>query len=302
MFLSKLLQGLTTIAIVLGTVAGTAAPAYAESDMAEMAKRRVDLAGRQRMFSQRMSKDACFVFAGVQTERHLAELDRTMTLFAQTNEALRYGSPELGLPPEPHLPVIAGLVDVTKDWEDFGARAGGVLNGRDLDAENVAAINASGLAMLADMNKTVGLIASSYGEMVEDLPLILAISIDLAGRQRMFTQKVAKDFCLIDAGIDIEASRADLNETLQYFNATLNALLVGFSGAVVAPPNEDIRAKLEEVQTLWEGPNAVLTAVGAGGEISDQDRLVIADDLEKVLVAMNEAVKLYALVESLPEN
>ncbi len=300
MVFSKILQGAMAIAIVSGSFVVSPVPVFAQSDTAEAAKRRVNLAGRQRMLSQRMSKDACFVFAGVETERHLEELSATMALFTETNEALRYGSEALGLPEEVHLPVIAGLVDVTKDWEGLRPRMQGILDGTALDAENVAGINAAGLVLLADMNSTVGLIASSYGEKIEDLPLILAITIDLAGRQRMFTQRMAKDFCLVDAGVDVEASRADLAETRQYFNATLDALMVGFAGAVIPPPNAEIADKLQEVKDLWLGPDTVLAAVADGAAVSDADRRIIVDGIEKVLVAMNEAVNLYEKVTELP--
>ncbi len=113
----------------------------------------------------------------------------------------------------------------------------------------------------------------------------------------MFTQKMSKEFCLIDAGIDAEKNMANLAETLEYFNLTLNSLIGGFPGVVLAAPNAEILAKLEEVQTLWNEPSKILAAVATGAPITDAQRMVIAKDVERVLEAMNQAVMLYEFVE-----
>ncbi len=302
MYFANMIRIGTIAAILTGSLFMPAGSALAQSEAADQAKRRVNLAGRQRMFSQRMSKAACFILTGVEVDNHTAMLAKTIDRFSVANGALRNGSAEAGIPEETNLEVIGRLVKVDSRWQDFAPRVKAVLDGSDVSAGNVAAINESGLALLTDMNDAVHRIDNVYGDELSDLPLILAVTIDLAGRQRMFTQKVAKDFCLIDAGIDVAANTADLAETLQYFNATLDALVDGFPGTVVPAPNADIRAKLTEVRDLWAGPDAVLAAVAGGAAISDADRLVVANDVEKVLVAMNEAVNLYEFVDNLGGN
>ena len=286
-----------TISVLITSCFISVVPVSAQTDAADDAKRRINLAGRQRMFSQRMSKAACFILTGVEVEKHEKMLQKTYDLFAVTNDALSNGSDTLELKPERNPAVFVALTRVQKRWDDFAPKVRAVIDHATIDTGSLAELDASGLALLKDMNTAVNIIAKTYGDQLPELPLILAVTIDLAGRQRMFTQKMSKDFCLIDAGVEPDANRADLEATAQYFTATLDALIDGFPGAVMAAPNDDIHAKLLEVKELWKEPAAVLQAAASGGPISEADRLLIADQMEEVLVTMNEAVKLYEFVD-----
>lgn len=272
-------------------------PASAQSALADDAKRRVNLAGRQRMLSQRMSKAACFILTGVDEDNHRQMLDGAFNLFTTTHDALQFGSEEAGLMVETHLPIIAALGEVDSQWRTYAIELQPIMDGSSIDQDALASLNASGLDVLRTMNATVGKTARTYGESLPDLPLILSITIDLAGRQRMFTQKMSKEFCLIDAGVNIAANTATLAETQSFFNSTLEALISGFPGVVLEAPNAEIRTKLLEVRDLWAGPNAVITAVAGGAPITDADRATIARDVEAVLVAMNQAVGMYEFVD-----
>lgn len=301
--LSKFLQTCTLCIGFSISLLIPATPAMAQNDGLTDAFRRIDLAGRQRMFSQRMSKAACFITTGVEVDKHQAMLASTYDLFDKTNSALSYGSEELGL----NLlriaqPVILALHVVDKRWAEFSPLAKEVIDGGSLDTEGLAGLNASGLALLRDANKAVNKITEVYGGDLPNFPLIMVVTIDLVGRQRMYTQRMSKDFCLIDAGVNVETNIQDLTETLEYFNATMDALIDGVDGSVLPAPTEEIRAKLLEVKELWEAPNTILTAAASGAEISDQDRLVIATEVEKVLSIMNEAALMYEYLVLTPIN
>ena len=74
-----------------------APPAQAETLIgAEAAKRKINLAGRQRMLSQRMAMLACMADSDVQTENALARADAAHDLFDRTLQGLRFGDEELG--------------------------------------------------------------------------------------------------------------------------------------------------------------------------------------------------------------
>ncbi len=300
MRLPNIARPVAIIALVLSSMVSAITPVLAQTDAADEAKRRVNLAGRQRMLSQRISKAACFIQTGVEADTHQAMLDSAFNLFASTHDALRLGDASLGLGVEVHPPVILALAEVDTDWNAFSELVSPVIEGQPLDNAGLETLDRDGLVLLRTMNRAVGITARAYGDSIEELPLILAITIDLAGRQRMFTQKMAKEFCLIDAGINPDANRESLAQTQTYFNVTLQSLIDGYAGVVVKAPNDEIRAQLEEVQALWAAPNAVITQVLAGGPITDEQRRIIANETEAVLVAMNEAVGMYEFVDALP--
>ena len=284
-------------AVLLSTLAPLSSPAFAQSDLAVEAKRKVNLAGRQRMLSQRMSKAACFMFTGVDTEGHQGMLNDAYNQFIAAHDTLRFGNADMGLSAEAKPAVQRSFDVVDEAWAKYAPMIQTVITEGAGDAPQVAALSVSGLEVLGIMNLTVGDMAAAYGADLEDLPLILAITIDLAGRQRMFTQKMSKEFCLIDAEIDVAENSTKLAETLNVFNFTLTALIEGYPGAIIPAPNTEVLAKLEEVQSLWAEPDAILSAVAGGAVITAEDRLVIAKDVELVLAAMNEAVGMYETVK-----
>ena len=245
------------------------------------------------MLSQRISKAACFVHIGASTDGQPNQLGDAVALFETSLQALRRGDESMGLGPEQNPDISQALRAVSTDWAAFSQNVQLALNTGMVPRPALSVIDTSGLQLLADMNRVVNKTASIYGDALPDMPLILSLTIDLAGRQRMFTQKAAKEFCLIDAGVDVAENRARLAETTQLFSLTLGALQSGMSGMVMAAPNDDIKDQLAVVAEAWVGPKLALEAAAAGEDISDMGRIAIVNQMERVLALMNEAVGMY---------
>jgi len=287
------------IAAIAAAQIGAVSPVSAQSDEAIEAARRVNIAGRQRMLSQRMSKAACFISIGADAENQQVVLQDAFNLFSSSHEALRFGSQTAGLTAERNQRLLDALSIVSTDWSPFSGLIESALSQGYVAAPAVARIDETGLVLLGNMNKAVNKIANAYGEELPDMPLLLSLTIDLAGRQRMFSQKAAKEFCLIDAGINVEANQESLAKTTNLFTLTLDALISGMPGMVMAAPNDEIRAKLEAVSAAWAGPKAELDQAASGAPITDAQRATIVHDMENVLTLMNEAVGMYE--EAIPE-
>jgi len=251
------------------------------------------------MLSQRMSKAACFISIGADAEAQQVVLQDAFNLFLSSHEALRFGSQTAGLTAERNQRLLDALSIVSTDWSPFSGLIESALSQGYVAAPAVARIDEIGLVLLGNMNKAVNKIANAYGEELPDMPLLLSLTIDLAGRQRMFSQKAAKEFCLIDAGINVEANQESLAKTTNLFTLTLGALISGMPGVVMAAPNDEIRGKLEAVSAAWAGPKAVLDQAASGATITDAQRATIIHDMENVLTLMNEAVGMYE--EAIPE-
>lgn len=268
-------------------------PVAAQSEESIEAALRVNISGRQRMLSQRMTKAACFVQNNVSTALHDEMLRDAFALFSTSHDALRQGNSSVGLTREHSPRVLTAMELVDTRWQGFAPIVQRLIDTGDSSPADIAALDAAGLVLLNDMNAAVGRIAVTYGELLEDLPLIYSISIDAAGRQRMLSQKAAKEFCLIDSGIDVAKNQENLAYTVKIFTASLNALISGFPGMIVPAPNDEILAKLREVEAAWVIPGAVLQRAADGETITDADRQVVTTQIETVLVLMNQAVGMY---------
>ncbi len=284
-----------SIAVAAVAVAqlGFSAPAFAQSGDAIEAARRVNISGRQRMLSQRISKAACFLNIGAETAGAPNELADAVALFESSLQALRGGDVALGLGPERNPLIRNALVVVADDWDAFSTHLQTALDSGFIARPALSTLDADGLQLLGHMNTAVNKTASAYGEALPDMPLILSLTIDLAGRQRMFTQKAAKEFCLIEAGVEVEANRARLAKTTELFTLTLGALQSGMPGMVMSPPNDEISAQLAIVTDAWAGPKAALESAASGAPITADQRRMIANDMEQVLALMNETVNMY---------
>lgn len=268
-------------------------PTLAQSAEVAEASLRINIAGRQRMLSQRMSKAACFAHIGVDVEAHKAMLDGAVSQFALSHKALRYGDADLGLKAEEVPATIAALALVDREWNNFSETIESIAAEKRKTRDQIAALDAAGLSLASNMNDAVFSIVSGYGDLLDDLPIIQSITIDITGRQRMLTQKAAKEFCLIEYGVDADANRANLAETITLFSDTLEALINGVPGMVNAPPNDAVLAKLNEVKAEWAAPYAMLLDISNGAQACCEQPREISAQTEKVLVLLNEAVKMY---------
>ena len=74
----------------------------------------INLSGRQRMLSQKMSKEILLISLDYQAAENLSNLEATASLFDRTLKGLRDGDPELSLPPH-HLQADTAS-DRSKNW------------------------------------------------------------------------------------------------------------------------------------------------------------------------------------------
>lgn len=143
------------------------------------------------------------------------------------------------------------------------------------------------------MNRAVGKIAAGYGKLLPEFPLDQSITIDIAGRQRMLSQKAAKEICLIMAGIDPAVNRDRLTKTTKLFSDVADALINGIPGMIAAAPNDAIRAQLTEVQNKWELSRGIFADVAAGADICCGNDQIVIEKMEAVLNTMNQVVGMY---------
>jgi signal transduction histidine kinase len=112
--------------------------------------------------------------------------------------------------------------------------------------------------------------------------------INLAGRQRMLTQKMTKEVMFIASGFD---AREDIEETQQLFESTLNGLIDGDDDLGLPPAKTDeIRGQLMKVKGLWSKfkPDIIRAA---NGDLSIAGKTLYSSSLG-ILQEMDKAVRM----------
>lgn len=257
----------------------------------------LNLAGKQRMLSQKMSKEIMLVALGIDAENNLANLAKTSGLFDKTLKGLRSGSTELGLPPTSSSRILRQLDKVDDIWAGFYPVVQTVLNNKTVTKEQVATMAKNNLPLLKEMNKTVGLYEkdAKKGGLKSDPGL--AATLNLSGKQRMLTQKMSKEFLLVAYGHDVDDNKLSLLETYSLFERTLKGLRDGDATlGLSATKQPHILAQLGVVEGLW-GKFKPIVAYGADYKTTSipKDKIeVLANTNLPLLKEMNKAVGMYA--------
>lgn len=291
----KLLSSLAAIAAFALVVPAlsTVAAHGDELSVAAAGKTKINLAGRQRMLSQRMAKAACFASLGVDEARHLAMLGDAHGLFETTLTGLVDGDVSVGMLPETHSAVVDQLGKVERLWAGYGSVIEEVVAAQTVGEDQLAAIAALNVPVLREMHVSVGVMETYYGSDGSVHPA-LALAINVSGRQRMLSQRASKEFCFIVAGVDVDQNRQALSQTLQLFEDSLEGLINGDMSRGLAPaPTPEIAAQLASVEGLWTPFSAVLRQAAAGESPSAGDIALVAQQNDVVLAEMNAAVTLY---------
>ena len=296
----KFLVGLrvATTAIGLMSASMLALPVFAQQNVtAEEASIRVNIAGRQRMLSQRIAKAACLMSQDISAVESFDQLAQAYNLFIISDDALRNGNPTLGLQRESIAEVREALALVYPHWMEYRSALEAGIAGADFPPAQMEALDDTSLRVLLNMNLAVFQIAKSYGELFDDIPLLRNVTVDVAGRQRMLTQRAVKEACMMRLAADPAIQARRLSETVQLFDLSLTALQLGYDQLGVIPaPTPEIANELEAVRSLWSPIKALLDRAVAGEILDDAALEQLARESEPLLWKMDAVVGLYEAI------
>lgn len=252
--------------------------------------KRINIAGRQRMLSQRMSKAVCYAIVGIDADNQRRIASTSAIEFAENLDFLLNGNAEMGGENE-------GLARVALD--DVQSIAHPLVQSTlqlaagDLHSVPMQLVIERNLPTLQRMNEAVGLIVQAAGG--SGLGADVKSTLDLAGRQRMLSQRIAKDMCFINVGMDVDASLADLSSSMFLFQETLRGLIDGNANlGLLAAPTPEIKEQLALVAELWSGVEPAFKSTLNEQRLSQAQMLTVVAEIDQVLVEMNRAVGFWA--------
>lgn len=219
--------------ILLSTIGAT----FWTSTLQEGDTRVINVAGRQRMLSQKMTKEAMALLRG---NAKKSDILSTAKQFDNSLNDLISGNPEENIPPTKEADIKAQLNTVKTMWVKFYKNLTQLLDIADKRAAAYSAISETNLTLLKDMNDAVFMMEQEALD---------ARTINLAGRQRMLSQKMAKEALLLESG---EAEATDFQATVSLFDETLNGLIGGSKAlGLRSMKSSAVLAQLRKVEERW---------------------------------------------------
>ncbi|MEM7499167.1 MAG: type IV pili methyl-accepting chemotaxis transducer N-terminal domain-containing protein [Pseudomonadota bacterium] len=246
------------------------------------------------MLAEQIAKAACFAGLGINASANIGYLAGSYALFDKTRQGLRHGSAALGLVEEKNQSVLLALNELDRVSNTWSARVDAAAGSNSLSEEAVFSIVAGSAQVVEAARVTAEKAERVYATGSYSFPLETSLRIKLASRQRTLSQRMAKDFCLIESGMNAEAHRASLKEAIDLFQASLGALKDGFPAFNLdAEMDPEKRAQLEFVASLWDEVRPIYTRVAEGAAPTAAELRLIAWQNNQILSQMNAAVFSY---------
>lgn len=223
----------------------------------------INLAGEQRMLSQRIVKDYCLLGLNIQPLAAKAQLDAAVRRFDDNLRTLR--GPAAG-----HADSAAAQLVLEDTWQRFRA----MIDGQPKLATAERLSQEAEQVLVAAERLTRTLAAHTVGD--------AARQIRLAGRQRMLAQRLAKAYLLNSWGTTSVSLQEELESAELEFAGGL-ALLREHPGNTPA-----LRSELDDLALQWEW---LATAMRTDGATSY--RLIVVEAADALLAVADRITQLY---------
>ena len=249
-------------------------------------KKRVNLSGRQRMLTQRITKLAILVSSSIDKKENRKRLVKFSNLYNQTLMAFRDGDAELGCIPSNSKEIKEQIAVIEKEWRPFYEKAKLIADGKDKDGKALAYMVSKNENLLKISNELVKRYEKS-NRSSNYLDKARLHIVNIAGRQRMLTQKMTKEKLLMAKGDSSYSGK--LNKTIKLFDDSLNTLINGDTKQnIVKPSNKSIKKQLAKVDGIWK----TLKPLYEKPKPSVKELKTIIDKNPTLLSEMNKMVKM----------
>lgn len=251
----------------------------------------INLAGRQRMLSQKAAKEALQVVLGLEADQSKEELKKTMELFEKTLTGLAHGDAGLGLA-APSAAVGAEVTKAEPLWQDYKQVLNDAAAGK-ADVDRLARASADVLSQMqvlvrALRTESKAATGSAWGEVMGQ-----------AGVQRMRSQEMTKQIYLIALKKDVDTQRQALKLASEQFDRTLKGLVLG-DADLKLPPCTDakVRTQCDVVGKVWGEFSGLVGRVVKGEELKPEDLKKVAALNLDLLAESDRVVKLFETLAS----
>jgi hypothetical protein len=232
----------------------------------------INKAGRQRMLSQRMGKAWLALVFGIEQTSAQQVLDKSMALFDRQLAELK------AFAPTPEIKLTYGKLETA--WSDYK----GVLVG-------VTPVKANALAVLQQDAKVLALAHQGTLQYEAALGQPLGKLVNIAGRQRMLSQRMAKFYMAARLPVDASTARLEIGKARTEFVSAMEILR--------SAPEATARIKEELILAdgQWVFFDIALQRLQDGQASSNKSVSEVFVSSENLLSVMDRVTGLYSAIK-----
>lgn len=256
----NILKTIAIGALLTGTIALAKQPQKVDTKESVSEKQMINIAGRQRMLSQRMAKDYLYAGKNINKGNAQKELKKSLEDFQKSHTLLnsKISDEEIS-----NL-----LAFVNMSLEEFVT----------ISKEKFTVDNAT---IILDLSESI-LEGSDYVVQALNKGKSTNRIIDIAGKQRMLSQRIAKYYIAYQAGIKDDNTITQMKETVKEFDDTLKELLT------YKENTPQIQKELEKVEKMWKIVYKFYLNIEKGGL-----PIIVFSTTDDITANMNKIVIMY---------
>ena len=226
----------------------------------------IDIAGKQRMLSQRIAKDYLYLHKNIATRKTEKELQVSIKEFFKSHKI---------------------LVNTIKNEEIKNLLDFVELSSNDFNQTIHKSFSLDNAQLILDLSESM-LEGSQYivNSIKHTCRKERSKIIDIAGKQRMLAQRIAKYYIAYQTGIRDENTVRSMKQSIIDFNNNLNILLRNKENTPA------IQKKIDGVNTLWKIVHKFYKDIEKGGL-----PLIVFNTTDKITKKMNEITQLYLMIQ-----
>lgn len=257
---------------------------------------RINLAGKQRMLTQKMVKEVLLILAEIDTAKNRENLRQTVDLFRKTLDGLRDGDSSLRLDPVETEHIKTQINAVRSLFKEIEFIFDRIITGEKPTRDALLELAEKNIFLLKNMNIVVEMFEEEARSALEGTVAFLGIEINLSGKQRMLSQKMAKEVLFIYFEINSRHNKKLLHTTYTLFDKTLKGLKYG-DGDLGLPGTTDknIAQQIDAINKTWSELKPIIERSSdiMLSKIPKEDIMKLAELNILLLEQMDKAVMMY---------
>ncbi len=260
----RLLKSLSILVVMMGFVA-----LYGEAPKSKVSNlaisdgiKLIDIAGQQRMLSQRIAKDYLYRGKGIATDKANAQLKQSIREFRANQKKLSQ------MINDPEIKNLLSFVNMSLDELE------GILK-KPFNLDNAQLVLDLSESMLEGSQYIVDSIKNSLN--IKESKIVAK-----SGRQRMLAQRIAKYYIAYQVGIKDKNTVDQMKKAVEDFSSTHKMLMQNKDNTAT------INQKLSRVDKLWKVVYKFYLNITKGGL-----PFIVFTSTDDITKMMNEITKLY---------
>ncbi|WP_299886346.1 type IV pili methyl-accepting chemotaxis transducer N-terminal domain-containing protein [uncultured Ruegeria sp.] len=260
---------------------------------------RILAADKLSFLTEKVAKAVVLLSLGAEVEKDLKELQYAHDEFDNILLGFKEGKGTSGVDRERFVSVNNALKEVEALWAPYRIAIEEIIEAGSVDDEHLHLIVDNDEVLEKACHEVVRKLEEAYGDV--DIDIALALALDFAGRQRMYTQKICKEIALAATGKETAEHHEKFKKNAKKFGKIIDVLIEGGSSSITMakPPSNAALKALTEVQTHWAKMQPVVEKLDSQ-EVPNIDDVshfcaemdVLEIESEKAALLYEEAIKL----------